>query len=83
MENKCITFIRNTVYTAGCEKLKVNVASLTTPSIVTKTVGVDVRGCEQLAQGRRTQPLSGRGSNSPPLDRQLDALPLHHHATLL
>jgi len=83
MENKCITFIRNTVYTAGCEKLKVNVASLTTPSIVTKTVGVDVRGCEQLAQGRRTQPLSGRGSISPPLDRQLDALPLHHHATLL
>jgi len=43
--------------------------------ILTKSVGVEATGCEQLAQSRRTQPRPGRGSNSRPLVRTSDALP--------
>ena len=37
-------------------------------------------GCEQLAQSRYAAAL-GQGSNSRPLDRESDILPLRYHAT--
>jgi len=49
-------------------------------SVLAKSVGVEAIGCEQLAQSRYAA-APGRGSNSRPLDRKSDALPLRHHAT--
>ena len=47
-----------------------------------KSVSVEAIGCEQLARVV-TQPHPGRESNSRPLDRKSDALPLSNHATLV
>jgi len=49
--------------------------------ILTKSVGVEAIGCEQLAQSRYAA-APGRESNSRPFDRKSDALPLRHRATL-
>ena len=49
--------------------------------VLTKSVSVEAVACEQLAQSRYAA-APGRVSNSRPLDRKSDALPLRHHATL-
>ena len=46
--------------------------------ILTKSVSVEAIGCEQLAQSRYAA-APWPGSNSRPLDRKSDALPLRHH----
>ena len=46
-----------------------------------KSVSVEAVGCEQLAQSRYAA-APGRRSNSRPLDRKSDTLPLRYHATL-
>jgi len=49
--------------------------------MLTKSVSVEAVGCEQLAQSRYAA-APGRESNSRPLVRKSDAIPLRHHATL-